>query len=228
MGPIARIRTRITKRRKTERNPVVMFDFDGVIADSFEIFYTEFTGAVRELGYDKLDSKEALLKLFEGNAFKSLVKMGFPVWKLRQLGEQFKPRIEAANERIEPFEGMIELLGDLAAAHPTYVITSNQTAAVESFLERYAVQNIIEVLGSDKEPSKVKKIRQVRKRHPEHNAWYIGDTKGDMIEANTAGATSVAAGWGWHPVETLREGKPDHVVMHHSDLRILLLPAERA
>lgn len=225
MGPITRIRKRISKRRRAGRPPVVMFDFDGVVADSFEVFYAEFTTAMRELGFDKLETREDLLKLMEGNAIKGLLRLGFPVWKLRQLSEEFRPRIEAANARVQPFDGMIELLAELAGTHPTYVITSNQTAAVEAFLRKHAVENIIEVIGADKEHSKIKKIRKVRKRHPGHAAWYIGDTKGDMVEANIAGATSVAVAWGWHSVETLQKGRPDHVVYHQDSLRSLFLPS---
>ena len=71
------------RRVRKNKPPVIMFDFDGVVADSFEVFYTEFTGAVKDLGYEKLNSKESLLKLMEGNPIAGLVKMGFPVWRLK-------------------------------------------------------------------------------------------------------------------------------------------------
>lgn len=210
------------RRARVSKPPLLMFDFDGVVADSFEVFYAEFTGAVQELGYDKLNSREALLKLMEGNPIAGLVKMGFPVWKLKQLGEQFAPRIEAANARVEPFAGMPALLCELASKHPTYVITSNQTRAVEQFLERHAITGVVEVVGADKESSKVKKIRKVRKKHPGLQGWYFGDTKGDMVEAGIAGVITVAIAWGWHPVETLVEGKPDHIVHDQDALRSLI------
>ncbi len=201
--------------------PVIMFDFDGVVADSFDVFFAEFSGATRELGYEKLDSKEALLKLFEGNVITGLIKAGFPVWKLKEFGKRFGPRIAEANRRVQPFAGMVPLLGDLARDHTVYVITSNTTLAVEDFLQRHAVAGIRDVLGADKESSKVKKIKAVRKLHPELEPWYIGDTKGDMVEGNTAGATTVAVTWGWHSEEKLLEGRPDHVVHTQGDLRAL-------
>jgi phosphoglycolate phosphatase len=202
--------------------PVIMFDFDGVVADSFQVFYTEFAGAVRELGYTKLNSEEALLKLFEGNVIAQLVKQGFPVWRLKKLADQFGPRIAEANKRVDPFPGMPELVSELAASAPLYVITSNSTGAVESFAEKHGITGVRDVLGADKESSKVKKIKQVRKLHPELHPWYVGDTKGDMIEGRQAGATTVAVGWGWHPVETLETGKPDHIVHTQDELRALL------
>jgi len=205
---------------------VVMFDFDGVVADSLDVFYAEFSAAVRELGYTKLDSREALLRLFEGNVIANLIKSGFPVWRLKKLGKEFAPRIAAANEKVAPFEGMPELLGHIAARYPVYVITSNTTSAVESFLARHAISGVLDVLGADKEASKVKKIKAVRKLHPGLIPWYIGDTKGDMLEANAAGAISVAAAWGWHSEETLRSAKPAHVVRMPEELRQLLLDGQ--
>lgn len=202
---------------------VFMFDFDGVIADSLDVFYTEFSAAVRHLGYEKLDSMEALLKLFEGNVIAQLIKHGFPVWKLKQLGKEFAPRIEAANARIEPFPGMPELINEFAAAHPLYIITSNTTAAVEDALNRYGIEGVRDVLGADKESSKVKKIKKIRRRYKAHTPWYIGDTKGDMLEGNSAGAQTIAVTWGWHSTGTLEEGDPHHVIDDQHSLRELLL-----
>jgi len=200
-----------------------MFDFDGVVADSLEIFYTEFSAAVRELGYTRLDSREALLRLFEGNVIANLVKAGFPIWRLRSLGKQFAPRIAEANKRVEAFEGMPELVAQVAERFPVYVVTSNTTDAVEGFLARYGVAGVLEVLGADKEASKVKKIKALRKRHPDLAPWFVGDTKGDMLEANAAGAVSVAAAWGWHSEATLLAARPKHLVHRPEDLRRLLL-----
>lgn len=205
--------------------PVIMFDFDGVIADSLDIFYAEFSAAVRELGYDRMNSKEALLKLFEGNVLAQLIKAGFPIWKLKQLGRKFAPRIAAANARVQPFPGMPELLAELAAQHAVYIISSNTTEAVEGFLQRHRIAGIRDVLGADKETSKVKKIQQVRRLHPQHTPWYIGDTKGDILEAHSARAIAVAVTWGWHSEELLASANPHHIVHTQQHLRTLFLPA---
>jgi phosphoglycolate phosphatase len=59
-------------------------------------------------------------------------------------------------------------------------------------------------------------------RYPGLSAYYIGDTKGDMIEGRKAGAITVAALWGWHAVEKLEEGAPDHFVRSPEALLDLL------
>jgi phosphoglycolate phosphatase len=198
-----------------------MFDFDGVIADSLEIFYREYSAALHELGYHRLNSQEALLKLFDGNVIAQLIKQGFPVWKLKQLGNRFKPRITAVVKDIQPFPEMPEIVNALAAAHPVYIITSNVTSVVEDALARFGISGVLDVLGADKESSKVKKIKQVRKLHPAHTAWYIGDTKGDMLEGRSAGAITVATAWGWHDADRLASANPTHLLHQPNELMSL-------
>jgi len=204
--------------------PVIMFDFDGVLADSFEIFFREFTAACTQLGFDKLNSREAFLRLFEGNLIQELVKSGFPIWRLKKLVRAFEPRIAEANRQVQPFAGMPELLGELAAVHPVYVISSNVTKTVLRFLDAYGVTGVRDVIGADKETSKIKKIKRVRKQHRQLQPFYIGDTKGDIVEGRAAGATTVAVTWGWHSMATLQAGGPDCLVHTPAELRALFLP----
>ena len=202
----------------TDPTPVIMLDFDGVVADSLEIFHTEFAAACRELGYDQLSSKEALLKLFEGNIIREIIRAGFPVRRLKQLAIQFAPRIQEANRHVQAFPGMPEVVSDLAAAFPLYVISSNQTRSIEDFIDRHAITGVREVIGADKESSKVKKIRRVMALHPGRACYYVGDTKGDMIEAHAARVTSVAAAWGWHSPDKLGEADPHHMLHSPQEL----------
>ncbi|MCC6143932.1 MAG: HAD hydrolase-like protein [Candidatus Hydrogenedentes bacterium] len=203
---------------KEDAPPVLMFDFDGVVADSLDIFHEEFAAACALLGFDRLGSRDSLLKLFETNAFVALVKAGFPIRRLKRLGREFAPRIQAANEKVQPFHGMPAILNELARRHTVYVITSNVTEAITAFLDRHEVTGIRDVIGADKERSKVKKIRRVVRQHRGARPFYIGDTKGDMLEAKAARVLAVAVGWGWHSVDLLKEGEPDFIVQSPPDL----------
>ena len=196
-----------------------MFDFDGVIADSFDVYFGEFTSACAEMGYDRINSKEDFLRFFEGNLVRSLLKAGFSLRRLKQLIDEFRPRIDAANERVPPFEGVPEVLTEIAELHPVYVITSNITEHVQGFLRKNGVAGVRGVIGSDVETSKVRRIRKVRRQHRNRTPYYIGDTKGDMREARRARAVPVAVAWGWHSLEKLEEGRPEHVVESPTALR---------
>lgn len=206
------------KQRNKTLPPLLLFDYDGVIADSYEVYFFEFTRACAELGFDHLNSREAFLKLFDGNLIRQLIRAGFPLWKLKSLAEMFAPRIALANQQIEPFAGMPEMLARLGEKHPLYIITANDSATVQAFVDRYNLHQVRGVIGSDEETSKVKKIRTVRRRFKQHRAYYMGDTRGDMLEARRAGAVPVGVGWGWHGAERLRTAGPAHIVETQQDL----------
>lgn len=206
------------------KEKLILFDFDGVIADSFEVFFREFTSACSEMGFNRLNSREAFLNLFEGNLLFNVIKIGFPPWKLRELFNRFQPRIAKANDSVSAFDGIHEMLRHLSEKHPVYIISSNLTEAVQRFLLREGINtNIRDILGADVETSKVKKIKRVWKQHPTATAYYIGDTSGDVYEGKEAGAITIAVTWGWHEVERLTRAKPHHLVHTPDELEQILL-----
>ena len=212
MSPLRLLKPVARLFRHRDEGPVLLFDFDGVVADSLDAYFTAFTGVCTEMGFDRINSMESLLALFDGNVFVQLVRIGFPVSRLREMAVRFAPRIRAVAESVSPFPGMPETISRLAARHPLYIITSNDTAVVKSFLDRFGVTGVRDVIGSDLEPSKVKKIRAARRREPRRTPYYIGDTRGDMTEARRARALPVAVTWGWHAEQRLMSGKPAHVM----------------
>ncbi len=158
------------------------------------------------------------MKLFDGNLVAQLIKSGFPLRKLKALADEFAPQIEAANARISPFPGMPETLATLSGMHPTIIITANNSEVVRRFLDHHGLHRVHDVIGSDVETSKVRKIRVARRMFQNHRPYYIGDTKGDMLEARRARAIPVGVGWGWHDVKRLRAGRAAHIVATQDDL----------
>ena len=59
-------------------------------------------------------------------------------------------------------------------------------------------------------------------RYQDLPGYYVGDTKGDMIEGKKAGALTVAVTWGWHTREKLADASPDHMVHTPAELVTLL------
>jgi len=191
--------------------PVLMFDFDGVIADSLEIYLEAFLEACGEIGAKHLQSREAFLSLMDGNFAVQLMRHGFPLRKLRALAAIYEPRIRDIFKSVRPFPEMPDIMRALAERYRVYIITSNRTDFVLQFLKEYGIQGIRGVIGSDVDTSKVRKILRVRRMEPSHVPWYIGDTLGDMLEGKRAGACTAAVTWGWHAEGRLLKGQPDAV-----------------
>jgi len=190
---------------------LLMFDFDGVIADSLEIYLETFLDACGEIGAHHIRSREAFLALMDGNFAVQLMRQGFPLRKLRALAARYEPRIRQVFSRVRPFPEMPAVLNELTRHHRVYIITSNRTDFVRGFLDQFGMTGIRGVIGSDVHTSKIRKILQVRRAEQGCVPWYVGDTLGDLLEGRRAGARVAGVAWGWHEEHRLSRGVPDHI-----------------
>jgi phosphoglycolate phosphatase-like HAD superfamily hydrolase len=187
---------------------LLMFDFDGVIADTREQFQEGLVQACRTLGCHSLADEPDFLRLFDENLIDGLKAAGVR-------NEDVKPLLEALGEHlgsapVAPFDGMVAMLNFLAELHPVYIVTWNRSAVVASKLAQWGVTGIRGVLGSDDATGKAAKIHGLIEQYPDHLPYYTGDTRGDMIEGRLATARTVAVGWGWHDEGKLRGAWPDY------------------
>jgi len=197
---------------------IVMFDFDGVIADSWSAQRAAFVGALRGHGLHDFATSATFRDLLESNWFEALLRAGVPATVVDDIERAF-----GATPVPELFPGIGEVVERLAQAFPVVVVTSSATAKVERSLRDRGVRGVREVIGGDVEPSKARKIRSVRRRFGESlEAWYVCDTVGDVTEARAAGAAIIGVSWGWHGEERLLRAAPDRIVRRPGELLDLL------
>jgi phosphoglycolate phosphatase len=201
------------------KKKLIMFDYDGVIVDSLDVFATTFLAASHACGYTGIKTHEQVVRLFDGNFFEKLAQLGLSSDKIDEiLRDAYRRKVQKYFTEVRPFQGMQESLNALSGRNVLAVITSNDSQLVWQFLEKEGMACFDAVVGADQERSKVTKIRNIMARYQDLPAFYVGDTKGDMIEGRQAGAVTVAVTWGWHSVEKLTEGTPDYMVHSVAEL----------
>ena len=154
--------------------------------------------------------------------FEALLAFGLDDHSINRILETFQSDIGAYQNDLRLFDGISDTLKKISKKNKIVIITSNISKAAKQVLINNGVNCFEDVLGAEKEKRKVKKILQTMARYPGLPAYYIGDTKGDMIEGRKAGAITVAVLWGWHAVKKLEEGSPDHFVRSPEALLNLL------
>jgi len=199
----------------------IIFDFDGVIADSYDIFKDAFVSACFENDYHHISTKKQFLDLFDDNVYESMGHTGMPKEAIQKILNRFRENAHLSHNDLKFFDGMGKVLNELKKKNRIFLVSSNLTGVVQDFLRFQKMEIFEEVLGSDKETSKVKKIEYIKKKFPECDFLYVGDTKGDMIEGRFAGVKTVAVTWGWHSVERLKKADPDFIVNAPQELVIL-------
>ncbi len=200
-----------------------MFDYDGVIVDSLDVFTSRFTQACRENGFIEVNAPNDVLSLFEGNVYETMMKRGLDPSTIDNILKRYEILQGDQLAGLKIFSGIRKALLHISGKHQIYVITSNLSSATIQVLKQNGIECFIDVIGAEKEKSKIKKISNTILLHPGVPAYYVGDTKGDMIEGEKAGAKTIGVTWGWHTAQKIMEGSPNYLINTPEELTDLLI-----
>jgi len=188
---------------------LILIDFDGVIADSFQPAFE-----VQQMICPHL-TEEVYRKRFEGNINNWADPTNEHHDECRHDIDFFTEYIPRMNSHVKPFEGMASVLTQLAERNDIFIISSTLSQPIRDFLNRFQLDTCISmVLGNDIHTSKVEKINMVlrERRVQPQDSLFITDTLGDIREAQEARVHVIAVAWGFHERNVLREGKPYAIV----------------
>ena len=198
---------------------LLLFDFDGVLVDSIDVYEKTVTDCLKQIGQPLTRGREEFLELFEGNFYESLKQQGVNMDKFVAASVDILSKVNYTD--MKPFDAIRPVLRELAINHPMIVISSNDTPTIAEALRLYDFEGIFqEILGSDFMLSKKDKILYAAKKYNAtiSDIYYIGDTTGDMKEGRQAGITTVGVTWGWHSKELMATSQPDYLFDKPEDL----------
>jgi phosphoglycolate phosphatase len=198
---------------------LLLFDFDGVLVDSIDVYEKTVTDCLKQIGQPLTHGREEFLELFEGNFYESLKQRGVNMDKFVAASVDILSKVNYTD--MKPFDAIRPVLRELAKNHPMIVISSNDTPTISEALRLYDFEGIFqEILGSDFMLSKKDKILYAAKKYNAtiSDIYYIGDTTGDMKEGRQAGITTVGVTWGWHSKELMATSQPDYLFDKPEDL----------
>lgn len=203
-------------------NKTIIFDYDGVIVDSLDVFMNLFIKACHREGETQMQTKKDFLQLFKGNMFEQMMKQGMTKEKILRIVYQVRDGLLIHQSSISPCKGIKEALEKLSNHHQLFIITSNDTRVVEVYLQLNHLDYFHDIIGSDKEASKVKKIQRILTNSTKNITYYIGDTVGDIIEGKKAGIQTIGVTWGWHTETQLQKVAPDYLIDTPDELFTIL------
>ncbi|AET67295.1 putative phosphatase [Desulfosporosinus orientis DSM 765] len=204
---------------------LVMFDYDGVIVDSLDVFVSRFSQACLENGFQEIKEPKDVISFFDGNVYETMMSCGIQESAIDNILKRYEILQSEQLTQLELFDGIGKSLQRISEKHHIYVITSNLSSATKQILQMNGIDCFNDVIGAEKEKSKIKKIQRVMALHPGIPAYYVGDTKGDMIEGRKAGTKTIGVTWGWHTPEKIQEGDPDYLVNTPEELVDFLVKA---
>ena len=199
---------------------LIIFDFDGTLADTFPSFVRVFDQAADKYRFKRLDrERQSVLRGLDARQI--MAHHDIPLWKVPAIARFMRARMADDIANIKPFAGIDSMLRALHAQGVTLtIVTSNSPGNVRAILgpELMALFRHVEcgaaLFGK---PSKIRKVLAATGIAPEH-AMLIGDEIRDAKAAVDTGIGFGAVAWGFNDVDALAAQHPQRIFRHVDDL----------
>lgn len=187
---------------------VILFDFDGVLVDSFEMSYQV------TLKFDPGLTREQQKAFFDGNVYEEVERnTGKSITEEddHAFYEEYIPQLM----NLSPVEGISQVLEELKDVYTLIVISSTISSPIAEYLSKHNLAHYFkEIMGGELDRSKVVKIKMTLEKYnigPKQTV-FVTDTLGDIREATRCGVSSIGVSWGFHDKERLQKGNPTVIV----------------
>lgn len=204
----------------------LIFDFDGVIVDSFNACLD----AMRL--YDPTLTSEKYRKMFEGNIFESLeeeypedISVETQNENINNDQSDFFEEYYKRIENIQPKKEMVELIKSLQDKN-LYIVSSTSEEKIDLYLEKYNLRQYFKrIMGPETSKSKIQKLKMILEieQISPFGTIFITDTLGDLKESEKAQIPAVGVTWGFHSKEVLSRGKSIQIIDDPVQLKEILL-----
>ncbi|NWF62428.1 MAG: HAD-IA family hydrolase [Fischerella sp.] len=200
---------------------VIIFDFDGTIADTVDALVSIANRLAKEFGYVQITPEE--LALLRNLTSREIISYsGISLFKIPFLVKKVKGELKNKIPELEPIPGMKEALTLLKAeGHRLGIITSNSKDNVTEFLTINCLDNFFEfiysgvtIFGKTTIINNLLRQKQIRTEE----VIYVGDETRDIEASKKANIKVIAVTWGFNSPEVLAKQNPNFLIHHPSEL----------
>lgn len=186
---------------------LVIFDFDGTLADSFGVLLEAAQAAAERFHFKPVAASE-VERLRSSTVREILAEVELPWWKLPAVVQYTRKFMHERIEQIHLFDGVAALLAQLKAAGvQVAIVTSNSRENVEAVLGAEHLRLIdhfgcgASIFGKQAKTRAVVKAAVV----PANAVLCVGDEARDVEAAQALGLDFAAVAWGYaHPAQLAR------------------------
>ena len=198
---------------------LVVWDFDGTLADSLPTAVVIFNRLAGEMGFRPLDDLAAA----RGMSMRQLLRQqGISLWRLPRLVRRYHDAAADEADKLKLAAGLPAALAAIAATGVRLgVLSSNREDNIRRCLRATGAEgHFAFVIGYPRLFGKGKALKRIirTERLERADVLYIGDELRDVEAAKKAGVAVAAVTWGFHTADLLRTGEPDYVVSDPREL----------
>jgi len=204
------------------RYPLVLFDFDGTLADSLARALMIYHQIAPGLGLKPIPDVEAARMM---PTRKLLRHLGVRFWRLARIVRAYQAAAaeHAHEQRLHP--GIADVLRDLhAQGHRLGILSSNREDVIRTCLRINGVEDLFAfVVGYPKLFGKAKALRKILKHEKlDHTkVLFVGDELRDLEAGRKTKVATVAVTWGFHHEILLNQGAPSYLVRTPAEISVV-------
>ena len=202
------------------RYDLIIFDFDGTLADSLTWFRTVLGDVVDKHGLPPIDEDKAeILRNLTPKAI--MDELGIASWKIPFLAADVRARAAENVDRIHLFDGIRTMLQTLSESGVTLaVVSSNGETAVRAVLGEQLCDTIDIFACGAALFGKASIFRKVMRKAGASPArtLSVGDEVRDIDAARETGCVAGAVMWGFATPQILKAQAPDVVFEETADI----------
>ncbi len=196
---------------------LIIFDFDGTIADTYQTIINITNGLSSEFGYEPLDDET--LQLLKNLSSKDIVKQSqISLYKLPFLARRIRAELGKQIETLEPIFGMPKVLQSLKDdGYQLGIVSSNATSNIMAFLEKQNLAHLFNFINSDKTIfGKHRILNKIITKYQltSSSVVYVGDETRDIRSARKSNVQMIAVVWGFNSEQILDQYQPDFLAQN--------------
>ena len=201
------------------KDKLILFDFDGVIVDSFDSVY-KINKKAAEFVSKKI-SKKDYINFFKGKFHKNLHNhLQLNKDENKKFLQQKYNVFEGEYLKSGLFSFAPDMIEKLSKEASMAIISSAPSETIQKLLEiNNLTKKFYNIFGMNKK-GKVENIKKcmIDTSVDAKNTFFITDTIGDVRDAKKVGVKTIAVTWGFHNEDMLRDSNPDYIVHNYNEI----------
>jgi len=204
---------------------MVIFDFDGTIADTLPFSFQKFLEIAKLFQIDDLTDRQIIneirsksyQELLQGSFKKAWLKLPFIVYMIKNMQKELEKEIE----KIKLFPGIKRVLGDLKKnGYKLAIISSNRKESIDKFIKYNNIDMFDFIHGKTDLFGKADYLEKFVKdfKLKKSEVIYVGDEIRDVESCQEAGIKIIGVFWGLHRPEVLKAHSADFIVKKPSEI----------
>lgn len=198
--------------------PVVIFDFDGTICDSFTQFVQVFNGIAPYYNLIQVSEKD-LADIHNYETEYIIKKHGVTSWTMPIVVYHVRRNMKQLIPTMKLYSGIRETIQKMISNGVVVgILTSNSQEVVHTFLKNNNLTGFQFIFTGSGIFGKAKNLKMIKDQLKSQNIFYVGDEVRDVKAAKEANIQSIAATWGFHSRKLLESSNPGAMADSPSDL----------